>query len=83
VEIANDLKKYRHDPDDDGGTTELFLDAIFAALIKRTKAVSPHFLHKHTSKARALSPWRIRPLADRLTVIRHGESVLRRIGYQA
>src|SRR5438132_783617 len=34
-------------------------------------AVSPHFLHKRTSEARGYSPRRIRPSADRLTVVRY------------
>ena len=34
-------------------------------------AVSPLFLHKRTSEARGYSPRRIRPSADRLTVVRY------------
>src|SRR5438105_10057598 len=34
-------------------------------------AVSPLFLHKRTSETRGYSPRRIRPSADRLTVVRY------------
>src|SRR5437773_10062819 len=34
-------------------------------------AVNLHFLHKRTSEARGYSPLRIRPSADRFTVVRY------------